>query len=115
MKTLLLDVDQWDLVATVSGNIAVASEPYAQAQDAASAIRLFAGELWYDTTKGLPYWPSILGKPPSLAFLKAKFVEAAMTVPGVTAARAFLASFKDRIASGQVQITTDKGASAASF
>ena len=45
MKTLLLTTDAWDLTVDVSGNIAVADEPLALAQDAASAIRLFAGEL----------------------------------------------------------------------
>ena len=40
-------------------NIAVADEPYALAQDAASAIRTFIGECYYDTTKGLPYFEKV--------------------------------------------------------
>ena len=64
MKTLLLDVESWDVILDAASNIAIASEPYAVAQDVASAIKLFAGELWYDTTKGVPYFASILGKSP---------------------------------------------------
>jgi hypothetical protein len=41
----LLDRSTSDLALDASGNIAVASAPYALAHDAASAIRLFAGEL----------------------------------------------------------------------
>lgn len=116
MKTLLLDTERWDLVADAGGNIAVASDPYSQAQDAASAIRLFEGELYYDTTKGVPYWSQILGLAPPISYMKAKFVAAAMTVPGVTAAKAFLAAITRRVVSGQVQITNKNGqTSAASF
>jgi hypothetical protein len=39
----LPDRSTWDLVLGASGNIAEASAPYALAQDAASAIQLFAG------------------------------------------------------------------------
>jgi hypothetical protein len=104
MQTLLLDVSKWDLVLDVAGNIAVASDPYSLAQDAASAIKLFDGELFYDTTKGVPYWADVLGKPPSFALIRAKLIAAAMTVPGVVAARCFISSFKDRVVTGQVQI-----------
>ena len=64
MKTLLLDRTQWDLVQDANGNIALATEPYARAQDVASACRLFRGELWYDTAAGIPYFEDILGKSP---------------------------------------------------
>lgn len=110
MKTLLLDRTQWDLVLDVSGNIAVASDPYSLAQDAASAIKLFQGELWYDTTQGVPYWSSILGaSPPPIALMKAKFIEAARTVPGVVAAQCFVSSISDRRVTGQVQVTDRAG------
>lgn len=110
MKTILLDTVTWDPVLDVFGNIAVASDPYSLAQDAASAIRLFQGELYYDTLKGVPYWTSILGKsPPPLSLMKAKFVEAAKTVPGVVAAQCFIASVSDRGVSGQVQVTDTAG------
>jgi hypothetical protein len=109
MKTLLLDTVAWDPVLDVSGNIAVASDPYSMAQDAASAIRVFKGEIWYDTTQGVPYFQQILGKPPSISLMKAKFVQAALTVPGVTAATVFISSIENRQVTGQVQITTASG------
>ena len=52
-QTLLLDPLKWDLVVDAAGNIAVASPPYALAQDAASSIKLFSGECYYDTSIGV--------------------------------------------------------------
>lgn len=110
MKTMLLDTVGWDVVLDAYGNIAVATEPYQLAQDAASAIRLFLGELWYDTTQGVPYWSLILGKsPPPLALMKSQFEGAAKTVPGVVAAKAFIASVADRRVTGQIQVTDVEG------
>lgn len=109
MHTLLLDQTQWDLVLDVFGNIAMAQEPYSQAQDAASAIRLFEGELWYNTSKGVPYWTQILGRVPNAAIMRTKFNQAALTVPGVAQAETFLTGFKGRMVTGQVQITSDSG------
>ena len=116
MKTLLLTTDAWDLTVDVSGNIAVADEPLALAQDAASAIRLFAGELYFDTTQGVPYFDQILGKMPPISLMKAYFNRAALTVPGVVTARTFITSLTDRVVTGQVQVTDAAGnISAASF
>lgn len=111
MDTLLLDRSKWDLVLDVAGNIAVASNPYSQAQDGASAIKLFQGEAYYDTTRGVPYWQSILGKTPPLSLFKAKMVNAAKTVPGVADAQCFIESFdpKTRVVTGQVQLEDELG------
>ena len=110
MKTLLLNPDSWDLMIASTRDIAVASEPYALAQDAASAIRLFEGEDYYDTTRGVPYWAEILGKWPTVQLMQAKFTAAARTVPGVTAAVCYIESIIDRRPKGQVQITDRAGA-----
>jgi len=116
MKTLLLDVVRGDLVVDIAGNIAVASDPYSIAQDAASAIRLFIGELWYDTSKGVTYWSQVLGHAPPMSLVKQKMVEAALTVPEVVSAQCFISSFSERGIKGQVQITDSRGqTSAASF
>lgn len=112
-STLLLDQTAWDLVLDASGNIAVATNPYALAQDAASAIRLFLGELWYDTTLGVPYFSAILGRAPPLALLKAKLVSVALTVPGVTTADVFISSVSARSVRGQVHVTDVAGTPAA--
>jgi hypothetical protein len=111
LSTLLLDTEAWDLVLDASGNIALAEPPYAVAQDVASAIKLFAAELWYDTTQGVPYWTKVIGQPPSLSQLAQYFNKAALTVPGVVAANTVITGFADRIVTGQVQFTTADGTS----
>lgn len=109
MDTLLLDTDTWDFVLDSNGNWAVASDPYSQAQDAASACRLFNGELWYDTTKGVLYWELLLGQMPPLSLFKAQLSQAALTVPGVISAVVFVSRFENRDIEGQVQIKNDSG------
>jgi hypothetical protein len=115
-NTLLLDQTLWDLCVDAAGNIAVASEPYSLAQDAASAIRCFQGEVWYDTTQGIPYLTQILGFYPPLSLVKSYFQAAALTVPGVVSATVFITSLIGRELTGQVQITDSNGnVSAAGF
>ena len=114
--TLLLDTLSWDLTVDTAGNIAVASEPYALAQDAASAIRTFAGEVYYNTLLGIPYFTQILGYAPPISLMKAYFNEAALTVPGVTTSQCFITSWDNRVVRGQVQISDENGnVSAAGF
>lgn len=103
-STLLLDQAAWDLVLDVNGNIAVASAPYALAQDAASAIKTFLGEVYFDTTMGVPYMTEILGRSPPLALLKSRLQVAALTVPGVASAEVFIIALRDRDLTGQVQV-----------
>jgi hypothetical protein len=110
MNTLLLDRTAWDLVLTAAGDIALASDPYSIAQDVASAVKLFKGELWYDTTKGVPYWQQILGQWPPLAVVRAYIVTAALTVPEVVSAQCLVVSFLDRTITGQVLVTDSSGA-----
>lgn len=109
MDTLLLDRSTWDLVLDADGNIAVASDPYSLAQDAASAIKTFRGECYWDASLGVPYLQQVFsGAPPSVSQLKALFVASALTVPGVADAQVFLTFASDRIVSGQVQVTSSK-------
>ncbi len=109
MKTLLLDQSEWDLVLDINGNIALADAPYAVAQDAASAVRVFAGELWYDTSSGIPYFQNILGQRPNLQYLKSQIEAAALKVPTVVQARCLFATFADRTLTGQIQIIDATG------
>lgn len=110
MNTLLLNPATWDLMIDARNNIAMASDPYSLAQDAASAIKLFLGEYWYNTSIGVPYFQQILGMAPSVPVLKANFVTAALTVPEVKKARCFLNQIgNDRIVQGQVQISVVPG------
>lgn len=107
--TLLLDRSAWDLAIDASGNIAVASAPYAVLQDVASRCRLVRGELWYDVTKGIPFFGQILGQSQPVQILKAQLVDAALSVPGVLAATVFLSDIVGRRVSGQIQVTTAQG------
>lgn len=109
MNTLLLDQTRWDLCLDASGNIAMAAEPYAIAQDAASAMRLFLAELYYNTARGVPYLSQILGRFPPASIVKERMVRAALTVPGVTGALCNLTSLRNRTLSGQVLVTTATG------
>lgn len=109
--TLYLDPQTWDLAIDADGNIATASGAYRLAQDCASAIRTFAGEVWYDTTIGVPYFSQILGQSATVALLKAQFEAAARTVDGVADVAVFITSIDDRVVTGQVQVTGADGAS----
>ena len=106
-STLLLDRTAWDLVLDAGNNIAVASEPYSLAQDAASAIQTYLGEVYWDTTIGVPWLQQILGRRPSLQLLKAQLAAAAETVPGVASAKVFISSVSGRDVRGQVQVTSE--------
>lgn len=108
MDTIALNSD-WDLYADANGNIAKLTGDDALAQDVASACRLFKGELFYDTTQGVPYWQSILGQLPPLQFLKNAYATAALTVPGIVAAVCFIQSLANRSLAGQVQATNEAG------
>ncbi len=108
-NTISLNTTTWDLELTVTGNIALSNPPYALAQDAASALKTFQREAFYDTTIGVPYWQTILGYAPPISLIKAQFNAAALTVPGVASAQCFLSSFNGRELSGQVQITDSSG------
>src|SRR5580658_3782864 len=108
-STLLLDVETWDLCLDASGNIALAQPPYALAQDVASAIKTFLGEVYYDTTLGIPYFQQILGQTPPISVFQAYMVAAALTVPGVVSSTCVIQSFQDRTVTGQVQFTDTSG------
>ena len=112
-SSLLLDQQTWDLVADLDGNIAVADAPYAQAQDAASAMRTFQGEVFYDVNFGIPYWARVLGQITPMSLIKAYWNQIALTVPGLVSAQAFISSFVDRKLVGQVQVTNSAGETSA--
>ncbi len=111
MRTLLLSAE-WDLTLDNAGNLATVDGGLAIAQDCASAVRLWRGELWYNTAAGIPFTEQIFGAYPipSASFLKAQFVGACLTVPGVVSVACFLTGpgFRREIG-GQLQITDNLG------
>jgi hypothetical protein len=111
MDTLLLDTVLWDLTVDAAGDIALATEPYSLAQDVSSAVRLFQGELWYDTSQGVPYMTKILGQSPPLAVFQEYMVQAALTVPDVVSAVCVIESYDlaTRAIVGQLQFVDVNG------
>ncbi|OBX10420.1 hypothetical protein QV09_05595 [Gallibacterium salpingitidis] len=109
METLFLHPNTWDLALDDGGNIALAKDPYSKAQDVASAIKLFKGELYYNTKKGIPYFEETLGQKQSYALYKYRLEKAALTVPDVVSARANITGKAGRVLSGQVFFTDEKG------
>jgi len=108
--TLLLDRTAWDCCIDAVGNIAMAGATYSMVQDVASAARLFLGELYYGPpTQGVPYFTDALGQPFPTPLLKAKLIDAALSVPGVLSAQVFLTAISSRGVSGQIQIKTTAG------
>lgn len=110
--TLLLDQAAWDLVIDSSGNIAMAAPPYALAQDVASAVRTFLGELWYNQNEGIPYFEEVLGHLPPISLLKQLIVNTALTVSGVVSAQCVIYAFSTatREISGQIKFIDETGA-----
>lgn len=109
MKTLLLDQNEWDLTKDAAGNIAVAEAPYAIAQDVASAVRVFQGEVWYDTNQGMPYLQQILGEAPPIEFVKSQLAAVGGTTPEVTAIEVFITALEGRELTGQLIVTDIRG------
>lgn len=107
MNTLLLDVGLWDLTLDAFGNIALAAEPYALAQDVASACRTVLGEVYYDTILGVDYFGQIFGLTPPASIFQEMFVAAALTVPDVVSATCNIEAYdaSSRLATGQVLFT----------
>lgn len=109
MKTALLDLTAWDFVLDVNGDLAMATDPYSLAQDAASAIRTFQGECFYNSTLGEPYFQTFFRRAPNVSLIKQKFVDQAMTVPGVVSAKVFITAIVNRRVTGQVQVSNANG------
>lgn len=108
-STLLLVQNAWDLCLDASGNIALATAPYALAQDVASAVKLFLGELYYDTTQGIPYFTKVLGYLPPASLITGYIEQQALTVPLVLTATCIITAFNDRELTGQVTFTDSSG------
>lgn len=109
MKSLLLDTVAWDIVLDSGANWAIATEPYQVAQDVASAVRLFLGELGYDTSRGVPYLTDVLGHSPPPTYFQTLIENAALTVPTVVSTTCTIASLEGRTVTGDVTFTTSNG------
>jgi hypothetical protein len=70
---------------------------------------LFLGELWFDTTQGIPYFQLILGKLPPAQIVRQLYITAAESVTGIASANMFFSSFDKRVLAGQIQATSNDG------
>ena len=101
ISTLALSPDSsgWDLTTTPTKaslsvlqptsqnqDIAFNTQGLAVAQDVASAIKLFQGELYYDTTLGVPYFGQVFTQQYNAAIINSLMQQAALTVPNVVEA-----------------------------
>lgn len=109
MRSLYLNPDTWDLDIDSSRNIAVSENPYALAQNAASATRVFTGEAYYDTDIGIGFSAKVLGHNPPLEFIRAELIRVSKTVPDVVDAKVYFTSFENRNLTGQLQVTDVTG------
>lgn len=112
--TFLLDQSSNDLCLDAFGNIALASAPYAIAQDVATQLKTFRGECWYDASQGVPYWQQILGLKPPVSLIVSELETQALLVPDVETVSASIGgTTKSRNAVGQVIVTdTDSNTTA---
>ncbi|MFZ4835753.1 hypothetical protein [Rouxiella sp. Mn2063] len=109
-KTLQLDTSNWDLTLDGSGDLAIASDGYATAQDVASACLVFSGECYYDNTLGIPWKEDVLGKRPSPGFIAQKMQNEALKLPNVDQAIASVFFDKNtRTTRGAIRITDVDG------
>ena len=115
MSTLSLSTpgsaDPWDLTVDGNGNIGLATDGSAIAQDVASAILTFLGEVYYDTTIGVPYMSQIFGASFSRSVASMLLQQAALSVPGVVSAKVTINSFTNRVLSGVVEVIDTTGQS----
>lgn len=114
MNTLFLMPNTWDLALDRRGNIAIARDIYAIAQDVASACRVFTRDLYFDQEAGIPYLEEILGHTKySLALYRTQLEDQAKTVPEVETAQAILSTMDNRVVTGRIEFTTTDGRSGA--
>jgi hypothetical protein len=88
----------------------MATPAYSLAQDVASTVRLFLGELYYNTTLGIPYFEDVLGKLPPISLLSGLIERAALAVPGVVSAQFTVSKFSNRELTGQILFIDETGA-----
>ena len=99
----------WDMFADGAGNIAMVSDSSAVAQDVACAVKTFLGEVYFDTTLGVPYFTQVLGKRYSRPLLESLINAQALTVAGVVKAKTSLTGYSTRSITGSVEVIDAAG------
>ena len=108
MNTIFLHPDTWDITLDTSGNIAVATESYQQAQDISSSCRVFLKDDYYKQSDGIPYLEEIMGRSSyPLALYQRNLHDRAMLVNGIVSIDVKLQQLKDRVLSGAIIFTNE--------
>lgn len=114
MDMLYVNSTDNDLSVDAQGNLQTSTGAFALALAAACAIRTFKGEVYFDSTQGLPYFSTILGKNPPLEYVRSQFVAAALGAdPDIVESKVFFSSLTARDLSGQIQTSDATGKIAA--
>lgn len=118
MRTLFLDPRTWDLAVDTSGNLAIATNEYQQAQDIATSCRVYkvqkedgtiSGDDYYNKNDGIPIL-EILGKSAyPLALYQRNLYDRSLMVDGVVSVDVKFDSLRDRVLEGRIIFTTDTG------
>lgn len=109
-RTLILDVNKWDLCLNSRGEIADCIDDYATAQDVANAIRLFTNEAYFDMDRGVPHYDIDLALRPSLAQVRSRYRKSALGVSNVADASVSIYEIdEERTMRGEVFLKTDTG------
>ena len=104
MKTLALGTD-WDVYTDDLGNIATLSGNNRLAQDVASSVRVFSGELPFNVTRGVEY-----NKPDqNRETLNHQMNDNAKLVEGVSESIVIFEELKDRTLKPVVYVTSADG------
>jgi hypothetical protein len=108
--------DPWDLALDGSGNLFTLSGANALAQDVASAISTFYGEVYYSASVGVPYLSRVFGQSYSPSIAAHLIKKQAAAVPNVSSVKVVLNSFVNRQLSGTVNfIDVNAAANGVSF
>lgn len=109
--TMKLD-ESWDLALDGDGNLAIATDSEAVAQDVASACMVFSRECWFDSTLGIPWKESVLGNQFTPGFIAQKMQTEAKKLPVVDQAVASVFFNKGtRRVTGTIRVTDITGSS----
>lgn len=101
-----------DLFLTPAGNMATVSDDAADAQDVACAVRTWLTDLYYAQDYGIPFLPSVFGKPYSEQLLAAQINAQALSVKNIAKAQTTVTSIVGRKVSGFVEVINLSGVAA---
>lgn len=110
MKTIFLDPRDWDWVVDTSGNLAMATQEYQQAQDIATSCRVFLGDDYYNKQDGIPYLEEVMGKSSyPLALYQRNLFDRSRLVDGIVSVDVNFSTLRDRVLTGSIIFTNEEG------